>query len=218
MSITSKKLVIPLFLTLGFSFSGLVTAENHQAGPSDTATSKTSGNTAKVKAVAHIEPTNTVQTDTTVAKTDVDNKLITPRLEDGQVAFNSGDYNLAFSLWQTLATQGHTDAQVFVGLSYANGWGVDKNPKLASHWYQKAANNNNASAQFLLGLYFVSGNEADLTTGVMWLNRAADNGDISAKRFLKKAKKRGWFDRVPSNKQAPNKRNVETVALIETTL
>ena len=139
-------------------------------------------------------------------------QLITPRLEDGQAAFNSGNYDLAFSLWQTLATQGHSDAQVFVGLSYANGWGVDKNTKLASHWYQKAASGNNASGQFLLGLYFISGNESELATGVMWMRRAAANGDTSAKRFLKKAKRRGWFDKVPQIKEEKHNK-VETIAM-----
>jgi len=139
-------------------------------------------------------------------------KLVTPQLEDAQAAFNSGNYDLAFSLWQTRATQGHVDAQVFVGLSYANGWGVDKNIKLAGHWYQKAAKRDNATAQFLLGLHLVSGKDADLPKGVMWLNRAANNGDDSAKRFLKKAKRRGWFDDVPRIKE-DNKNKVETVAM-----
>ena len=139
-------------------------------------------------------------------------KLITPELQDGQAAFNTGNYDLAFSLWQTRATQGHSDAQVFVGLSYANGWGVDKNTKLAGHWYQKAAKNDNASGQFLLGIYLISGKDADLPTGVMWLRRAAENGDTSAKGFLKKAKRRGWFDKVPRIKKE-NHRKVETVAM-----
>ena len=139
-------------------------------------------------------------------------KLITPELQDGQAAFNTGNYDLAFSLWQTRATQGHSDAQVFVGLSYANGWGVDKNTKLAGHWYQKAAKNDNASGQFLLGIYLISGKDADLPTGVMWLRRAAENGDTSAKGFLKKAKRRGWFDKVPRIEKE-NHRKVETVAM-----
>lgn len=149
---------------------------------------------------------------TTLATPQATEKLITPELQDGQAAFNTGNYDLAFSLWQTRATQGHSDAQVFVGLSYANGWGVDKNTKLAGHWYQKAAKNDNASGQFLLGIYLISGKDADLPKGVMWLRRAAENGDTSAKGFLKKAKRRGWFDKVPQIKPE-NRKKVETVAL-----
>ena len=198
MSIKSKNLVTPFFLAMSLSASSFVMAE---AVPTNTSNHP-------VKSIASNTANNTAVSST-------DSNLITPRLEDGQAAFNTGNYDLAFSLWQTLATQGHSDAQVFVGLSYANGWGVDKNTKLASHWYQKAANNDNASAQFLLGLYFVSGSDADLPTGVMWLQRAADNGDSSAKRFLKKAKKRGWFNKVPKIEQEPKYRKVETVALAE---
>lgn len=139
-----------------------------------------------------------------------------PTLNDGQTAFNQGNFALAFSLWSRLATQGQPDAQVFVGLSYANGWGVDKSPKIASLWYEKAALKENPSAQFLLGLYLISGEDADLATGVMWLRRAAENGDDSAKRFLKKAKARGWFDNVPTRKYKPEARKTEAVALADT--
>lgn len=137
-------------------------------------------------------------------------------LEDGQAAFNQGNYELAFSLWSRLATQGRSDAQVFVGLSYANGWGVDKSPKIASLWYKKAALKENASAQFLLGLYLIESKDADLPTGVMWLRRAAENGDNSAKRFMKKAKVRGWFNNVPVKEYKSQARagKIESVAMV----
>ena len=184
------------YFAISLLFSGLAMAEDR---------------TVKIPAN---EANNTPATSSThtLAK-NASQPLVTPQLQDGQDAFNTGNYDLAFSLWQTLATQGHSDAQVFVGLSYANGWGVDKNTKLASHWYLKAANNNNASGQFLLGLSLISGKEMDLSKGVMWLQRAAKNGDTSAIRFLKKAKRRGWFDKVPEFKQDKGK-SLETVAMV----
>jgi TPR repeat protein len=144
------------------------------------------------------------------AESNADNSLT---LNDGQAAFNQGNYQLAFSLWSRLATQGQSDAQVFVGLSYANGWGVDRNAKLASLWYKKAALNDNPSAQFLLGIYLISGKESDLPAGVMWLRRAAENGDDSAKRFMKKARTRGWFDNIPTREYKPKAGKIESVAL-----
>lgn len=138
-----------------------------------------------------------------------------PTLQDGQDAFNQGNYDLAFAHWQTLATQGQPDAQVFVGLSYANGWGVDKDTRLASVWYKKAALKENASGQFLLGLYLITGDKTDLPQGVMWLRRAAENGDESAERFLKKAKARGWFKNVPTIKYKHKSRKLEAVALAD---
>lgn len=152
----------------------------------------------------------------TASTTEVANNNFTaPTLQDGQDAFNAGNYDLAFAHWQTLATQGHTDAQVFVGLSYANGWGVDKSTKLASHWYKKAALSENASAQFLLGLYLISGNDADLPRGVMWIRRAAKNGDESASRFMKKAKTRGWFKNVPTIEYEKKSKKIEAIALVD---
>ena len=130
---------------------------------------------------AQAEEATKLTSDTEVAN----NTFTAPTLQDGQNAFNAGNYDLAFAHWQTLATQGHADAQVFVGLSYANGWGVDKSTKLASHWFKKAALSENASGQFLLGLYLITGKDADLPLGVMWLKRAAENGDESARRFMK---------------------------------
>ena len=115
------------------------------------------------------------------------------QLADGQKAFNAGNYTRSFSLWSTLATQGHADAQVFVGLSYDNGWGTQKSARLARVWYQKAADNNNSSGQYLLGLHYIQGSSADRAKGLMWLKRAAENGDISAQEFLQKGQQRGWF-------------------------
>ena len=191
MRIPTSQFFTPVFLAISLSIPDLALADNL---PSKKASSAPT-------AVATNNNQSTAQ-------------LITPRLQDAQAAFNTGNYDLAFSLWQTRATQGHSDAQVFVGLSYANGWGVDKNTKLASHWYQKAASNNNASGQFLLGLYLVTGKDADLPTGVMWLRRAAKNGDTSAQGFLKKAKRRGWFDKVPQIRKEKHKK-LETIAMAE---
>ncbi len=201
LNLASPSFLVKSFLAISLSISGNVMAAAEDVPAIAPTTTPTT--TVATNAVQNSSPDNT----------QVNQQLITPRLQDGQAAFNTGNYDLAFSLWQTLATQGHSDAQVFVGLSYANGWGVDKNTKLASHWYLKAANSDNASAQFLLGLYFISGKETDLPTGVMWLNRAAENGDDSAKRFLKKAKRRGWFDKVPQIKEEKVDK-VETIAMV----
>jgi TPR repeat protein len=116
-------------------------------------------------------------------------------LAEGQLAFNNGDYAKALELWQKLAQDGQPEAQVFVGLAYANGWGVKKNLEEASNWYMRAAENNSPSGQFLLGLHYVTTgiNQYDVRVGIKWLKRAADNGDKQAIQFLKKAKRRNWF-------------------------
>jgi TPR repeat protein len=120
-------------------------------------------------------------------------------LEEGQQAFNMGDYELSFSLWSSLATQGHADAQVFVGLSYDNGWGTPRNAQLATVWYQKAAKNNHATGQYLLGLRYIQGTDTERAEGLMWLQQAAANGDSSAQQFLEKGQTRGWFSGITAS-------------------
>jgi TPR repeat protein len=137
-------------------------------------------------------------------------------LADGQAAFNAGNYSLSFSLWSTLATQGDAEAQVFVGLSYENGWGIDRSAQLARVWYQKAAIKDNTSGQYLLGLHYIQGSNAERAIGLLWLQRAAANGDSAAQQFIKKGKKRGWFKRIPSIAvPAQEKPAPQTVALAQ---
>jgi TPR repeat protein len=120
-------------------------------------------------------------------------------LAEGQAAFNAHEYEKAFKLWHNLAQQGHIEAQVFVGLAYKNGWGVEKDPLQASMWFQMAAEGGNPSAQFFVGLHYLSSDNPKLVPiGVDWLVKAAHNGESSARQFLLKAKRRQWFE-VPDN-------------------
>lgn len=119
-------------------------------------------------------------------------------LTAGQAAFNRHQYDKAFSIWMSLAQQGNSDAQVFVGLAYQNGWGVSKDLQRSNMWFQMAAESENPAGQFFLGLHYVSSKDPKtVSTGVQWLVQAAENGDTSAKQFLIKARIRRWFD-VPS--------------------
>lgn len=119
-------------------------------------------------------------------------------LHEGQQAFNDGNYALSFARWQAQARQGVSDAQVFVGLSYANGWGVQKNLALAGFWYKKAAINHNSSAQLLLGLHYLLHREDMREAGVIWLIRAANAGEQQARDFLDRGKSKGWFKDIRS--------------------
>lgn len=117
-------------------------------------------------------------------------------ISQGQEAFDLGDYKKALDLWQAAALQGNANAQVLVGLAYANGWGVNKNMQAAEMWYHMAAENNNPSGQFLLALYYISSKSDQLKAGMMWLQRAADNGDVSAQGLLQKAEEKRWFENI----------------------
>ncbi|RXJ71862.1 hemagglutinin protein [Veronia nyctiphanis] len=55
------------------------------------------------------------------------------------LGWTSGNYQQAFDTAKIYAEQGQPWAQLRLGIFYANGWGVDKDEKIASSWYQKAA-------------------------------------------------------------------------------
>lgn len=118
-------------------------------------------------------------------------------LADGQAAFSSGKYEEAAALWRIAALQGNSHAQVLSGLAYANGWGVAKDMSQAEMWYHIAAESNNATGQFLLGLYYITRTDAHLLkVGITWIKRSAENGDATAKGFLLKAERKHWFANV----------------------
>lgn len=136
-------------------------------------------------------------------------------LAQGQKAFNARDYKKAFRLWYKLALQGHSEAQVFVGLAYKNGWGMRTDQKLADMWFQIAAEGGNPSAQFFVGLHYLSSNNPELVPiGINWLVTAARNGEVSARQFLLKAKRRQWFQ-VPDNLEVSAKVTPVTASNID---
>ena len=52
----------------------------------------------------------------------------------------------AVAIFTTWAMEhNHASAQNELGLCYYNGYGTDKNPKRAFHWYEKAAKQGNAA-------------------------------------------------------------------------
>jgi TPR repeat protein len=114
----------------------------------------------------------------------------------GQAAFDEGNYQTAVQLWRTAATKGSSNAQVLVGLAYAKGWGVNRDMESAEMWYHIAAENNNPTGQFLLALYYITNKSDQLDAGIMWLKRAAENGDVSAQGFLRKAEQKHWFENI----------------------
>ena len=80
------------------------------------------------------------------------------------------------------AEQGHTVAQLALGLMYANGEGVLKDEAEAVRWYRLAAESGEAIAQAILGQMYVLGRgvRKDFGLAHMWLNIASANGEEGA--------------------------------------
>jgi TPR repeat protein len=75
-----------------------------------------------------------------------------------------------------------SDAQVNLGLMYANGQGVAQDDSKAFYWFHKAADQGHATALFNLGVMYANGRGVaqDDSKAFYWLHKAADKGDATA--------------------------------------
>ena len=106
--------------------------------------------------------------------------------EDGQVAFRRDDYAEALRLWGQSAD---ARAQFSVGQMYYIGQGVLRDNAQADAWYQKAADQGFAYAQFNLGAAYEDGRlgvPQDYVLAHMWFHLAsspATNADADLRQM-----------------------------------
>ncbi|MBA2652571.1 MAG: sel1 repeat family protein [Tatlockia sp.] len=83
------------------------------------------------------------------------------------------------------ADLGDTSAQMYCAAAYLFGVGVKKNEDTARRYYIDAAKSGNVIAQSTLGTYFLdSRDQNSKKLGVIWLGKAADQGDLTAQARL----------------------------------
>ena len=103
-------------------------------------------------------------------------------MEDGQAAYNRGDFEEALKQWRPLADQGIARAQNNLGVLYENGKGVPADINQAMKWYRAAAAQGYAGAQNNLGMIYALGKagSVDPVRAYMWLSLAASglSGDL----------------------------------------
>ena len=106
--------------------------------------------------------------------------------EDGAAAYRRGDYATAMLFWRPLADQGNSNAQLGLGLLYANGQGVLRDYAQAVAWYRKAAERGNGAAGYNLGMMYGTGQGVpqDYAQAAKWLGVAAEQGDADAQASL----------------------------------
>ncbi len=104
-----------------------------------------------------------------------------------------GRYNLieekdpeqALYWFKKAAAAGDIQAQMYCAAAYLFGLGTQKNPDLARKYYIDAAKSGNALAQYTLGTYFVeSRDQNSKKLGVIWLSKAAEQGEVEAQAKL----------------------------------
>lgn len=105
--------------------------------------------------------------------------------EVGHSAYLDGDYQTALRIWTNLAEKGDAEAQLFLGLMYANGTGIPQFYKEAEKWYLLAAEQGNADAQALLGYIYWAGTgvEKDEKKALKFWMLAAEQGNVDAQRM-----------------------------------
>jgi Sel1 repeat len=78
-------------------------------------------------------------------------------LENGQAAYQKGDYAAALQILRPLAEQGNASAQTALGVIYEHGQGVPQDFVQAVIWYNEAAYQGDPDAQTNLGAMYANG-------------------------------------------------------------
>lgn len=80
------------------------------------------------------------------------------------------------------AERGDADAQFKLGMTYAEGKGVERDDDLALKWFRRAADAGHAAAQNSVGIFYTlgRGTARDDVVAMQWLRRSADQGFAGA--------------------------------------
>lgn len=94
---------------------------------------------------------------------------------DGARAYDSGDYQTAFTEWHALAKAGDPAAQIAIASLYSGGTGRPINLAMAASWYRRAAEQGDAVAQMNLGEMYENGwgVKRNKRKAYIWYHRAA---------------------------------------------
>ncbi len=99
-------------------------------------------------------------------------------MDEGEAAYERGDYATALREFRVLATQGNAPAQFSLGIMYYEGRGVPQDYAEAVKWFRKAAEQGHAKAQYNLARMYNKGwgVPQDYIQAHMWFNLAGAQG------------------------------------------
>lgn len=104
-------------------------------------------------------------------------------IEEGRDLMEAGEFEAAFEAFWPAARSGNADAEELIGVMYALGLGVEKDPVRAFEWYLRSAMKGHPGAQSGVGWYYEEGigmPAPDLTRAYMWYVLSAIGGDPDA--------------------------------------
>lgn len=97
-------------------------------------------------------------------------------LQEGNKAYDVGDYNKAVACFETAAESGNAEAAVRLAKMYGNGDGVTKDPKKTIAWLKYAADLGDADAMVIISALLASN---DPEHALMWAKRAKESGRLA---------------------------------------
>jgi uncharacterized protein len=123
--------------------------------------------------------------------------FINNEIDKGVSSLKSEKYALSKQYFEPMARVGNSNAQYYMGVIYARGWGMPRNRKIAVEWFKRAC-----AAPFALrasdcvDLHFYIGeamitnptDAADYSEGVAWLKDAAKAGSYKAAEKIEQLK------------------------------
>jgi len=100
------------------------------------------------------------------------------RLDEGEAAYNAGNYQKALEIFKPLAKQGEARAQYDLGVLYDEGKGVPQDYTEAVRWFRLAAEQGNAKAQYNMADMYGKGKGVpqDFKKEAKWYRLAAEQG------------------------------------------
>ncbi|MCD7884704.1 MAG: sel1 repeat family protein [Lachnospiraceae bacterium] len=114
--------------------------------------------------------------------------LVNSYIIQGQRAFSQNNFAEAAKWYKMAADTGDLNALCFLGNCYYSMMKFTEAVKC----FRMAGRKGNANAQFFMGICYLEGNGVtkDEKVAVVWLRKAADQGDKAAKELLDKLPKR----------------------------
>lgn len=104
----------------------------------------------------------------------------------GARAFKQQQWQTAYEYLVQPAGEGEPQAQYLLGNHYHRGELMEREPVLAHHWWQRAAEQGVVDAQLRLAAAYALGlgTERNRETAIGWYRRAADQGSAEARAIL----------------------------------
>ncbi len=122
--------------------------------------------------------------------------LATPSLaeiEEARDLMEAGQFEEAREALLPAARSGNADAEELIGVMYALGLGVERDPERAFEWYLRSSLKGHPGAQSGLGWYYELGlgmPAPDLVRAYLWYGLSAIGGDPDAVLSLEEIQKR----------------------------